>query len=1147
MPTSSFELFLLWWIALSGLATGVLVLGDRLSRRVLPLVALLKLSLVFPDRAPSRFRTALRAGTVQSLQQRIADASAAAREGTPVEAAERLLELVAALDRHDHVTRGHAERVRAYAQMIAEELRLGKTERDLLNWAALLHDVGKLGIPAEILAKPYRLTHAEYAVIKRHPELGEELVAPLRSWLGDWAAAVGDHHERWDGKGYPHGKAGEEIAFAGRIVAVADVFDVITSARSYKDASTTVDARKELARNAGTQFDERMVRAFLGVSLGRLRLAMGPLAWLTHTPVLGRIPLTPAISSLSGALAVVAAAVSTGLVAEAAPPRPERSVPTVSREAAPAKPERPRRQDRRSSRSAPTSAPRQRPSPAPPSSADRPAPVWSAEEAGPEAPAHPAAVRVAPHVDAVMDEDSETVIELDGITGAEGVAGLRVSEPPHVGEASTTPEHALAFRPPADYHGTALIGYEVCWQDDRCALGEARVVVRPVNDPPQAADDVAKMEEDGRVSINVLANDSDVDRDRLEVVQVSESRRGSVKHGATTVTYSPPANFVGTATFTYKVSDGNGGLASATVEVSIAPVNDAPRAVHDVASALENQVISIDVLANDVDPEDDALSLASFKQPSLGSVTRDGDRLSFSAPGMGGSVSFEYVVRDAHGAADVGTVSVTVIGVNTAPSFTPGGDQVVAEDAGPQSVAPWAQSIRAGPADEILQKVSFVVTTTNSGLFTAGGQPTVSADGTLTYTSAPNAFGSASVTVFAQDDGGTANGGSDTSTPHTFTITVTNVQDPPVAVPDTATVVEDAGGVTFSVLANDTDADPLDLLSVTSYDASGAGKGTLTHNGAGWFTFVPQADYFGTQSFSYTISDGNGGFATAVATIVVTPVPDTPVAGDDAYATTPNTPLNRRQPGLRANDGDADGERVKVETTPVSPPSNGSVSLSQNGAFVYTPNTGFVGTDSFIYRINDGTGRTDDAVVTITVSLAPTTLLYFGTSGPSPDVWDLTTSTPPPASPVPDFDGDGNPGLSIVKGNGSESESDASKWQTWAKTITGLSLALNGPVTVQLWSTIAGFDPHSSGHPHVYLYDCLPGGLACVKLAQNQTRTPDWNDGVTDWAYREVSLGPVNHTILVGRELRLRVQASENDLWVAMTATYPSALEITGA
>jgi hypothetical protein len=1114
MPTSSFWLFLLWWVGLSALATAVLVLGDRLSRKALPLVALLKLSLVFPDRAPSRLRTALRAGTVQSLQQRIADASAAARAGTPVEAAERLLELVAALDVHDHVTRGHAERVRAYAQMIAEEMRLGRTERDLLNWAALLHDIGKLGIPSEILTKPGRLNEAEYDAIQRHPELGEQLVAPLRSWLGEWSEAVGDHHERWDGRGYPRGKAGEEITLGGRIVAVADVFDVITSARSYKEASTTVEAREELARHAGTQFDERAVRAFLGISLGRLRLAMGPLAWLAHAPVLGRVPLTTAISSLSGALAVVAAAVTTGLVAEGAPGRAQSTPPREALKAAPAQ-EAPKARPSRPSQGQTRLTPpvRQRPTTAKrPTTAERPTRAKgpatedpSVEAAPTEPRAHPAAVRVAPHVDAALDEDSTIVIPLDEITGADDVATLRVSAPPHVGEASATVDHALFYRPTRDYHGTTTLGYEACWHDDSCALGRARIVVRSVNDVPRAAVDLAETNEDERVSIDVLANDSDVETESLRVASVSGETHGNATLGNGRVTWSPPTNFNGRATFAYTVEDAQGASDVGRVTVVVAAVNDRPRAVSDAASVIENQSVTIDVLANDSDPEGDRLSLASVAEPSSGSAVRDGDKVRFTAPATSGAASVGYVVRDEHGATDRGSVLVTVSGINSPPSFSAGPSQSVLEDAGAQTVPGWASSISPGPPDEASQTISFLVATTNDGLFGAGGLPAVSPDGTLTYTSASNATGSATVTVRARDDGGVAGGGADTSPPQSFTISVAPVNDPPAAVPDTATVAEDDGaGVTFSVLTNDSDADIGDLLSIASYDASGAGEGVLTHHGRGSFTFVPQADYFGTQSFSYTVTDGNGGFATAVVTIVVTPVPDPPVAADDAYATTPNTPLNRRQPGLRANDGDPDGERVKVETTPVSPPSNGTVSLSQNGAFVYTPNFGFVGTDTFTYRVNDGTGLTDEAVVTITVTELPTTLLYLGTSGFSPEVWDLTTAPPPAASPVPDFEGDGYPGLSIYRGNGSEAESDARKWHTWVRPITA-PFVLNGPVALQLWSTIGGFEPHSAGHPHVYLYDCLAGGVACVKLAQSQARVPDWNDGVADWAGSSVS------------------------------------------
>ena len=185
-----------------------------------------------------------------------------------------------------------------------------------------------------------------------HPVFGAEFVDPLREWLGEWATAVTQHHERWDGKGYPAGLAGEEISFPGRIVAVADVFDVITSARSYKEASGAVAGREEIARCAGTQFDPRVVRALLSVSIGRLRFAMGPLSWLANAPILGRIPLTPGVSTLATSAAAVVAAAASFVVpggphvprvepASAAPPvapaRPTpRSAPPATRTSQPA-------------------------------------------------------------------------------------------------------------------------------------------------------------------------------------------------------------------------------------------------------------------------------------------------------------------------------------------------------------------------------------------------------------------------------------------------------------------------------------------------------------------------------------------------------------------------------------------------------------------------------------------------------------------------------------------------------------------------------------------------------------------------------------------------------------------------------------------
>ena len=231
---------------------------------------------------------------------------------TPIGPAQLLLELVAHLDEHDPLTRGHSERVRGYAQSIGRELGLDSRELDLLNWAALLHDIGKLAVPHEILASPRRPTEDEWEILRTHPTSGAELAAPLREWLGAWSAAIEQHHEQWDGTGYPLGLAGSEISLAGRIVAVADVFDVITSARSYKRQSSVVEARKELLRCAGTQFDPDVVRAFLAISVRQSRLA-APLAWLAHVGMLARLPVTQAGGLSAGAAAAAAVAAGVGV------------------------------------------------------------------------------------------------------------------------------------------------------------------------------------------------------------------------------------------------------------------------------------------------------------------------------------------------------------------------------------------------------------------------------------------------------------------------------------------------------------------------------------------------------------------------------------------------------------------------------------------------------------------------------------------------------------------------------------------------------------------------------------------------------------------------------------------------------------------
>jgi HD-GYP domain-containing protein (c-di-GMP phosphodiesterase class II) len=183
--------------------------------------------------------------------------------------------MVTAVDNKDSYTRRHSEDVAEFAIWIGEELGMSPNALRTLRIGALLHDVGKICVPDEILRKPGRLTSEEYEILKRHPRLGALIVGGVPG-MEDIIDIVQFHHERWDGKGYPDGLEGEGIPAMGRLLAVADTFSAMTTDRPYRKGFNWTKALNEIHANIGTQFDPNMANAFLRAVLKRKSAGLIP-------------------------------------------------------------------------------------------------------------------------------------------------------------------------------------------------------------------------------------------------------------------------------------------------------------------------------------------------------------------------------------------------------------------------------------------------------------------------------------------------------------------------------------------------------------------------------------------------------------------------------------------------------------------------------------------------------------------------------------------------------------------------------------------------------------------------------------------------------------------------------------------------------
>jgi putative nucleotidyltransferase with HDIG domain len=181
--------------------------------------------------------------------------------------------LTRSIDAKDAYTRGHSQRVAELSRALARKVGLSDEQCERVYLSGLLHDVGKIGVPEAVLTKPGKLTEAEFDAIKKHPEIGAQILGNIKQ-LQDIIPGVLYHHERWDGRGYPAQRGGEDIPLMGRIICVADSFDAMSSTRTYRPALPLETVLAEIARCAGAQFDPALAKVFSTLDFGPYRQAM---------------------------------------------------------------------------------------------------------------------------------------------------------------------------------------------------------------------------------------------------------------------------------------------------------------------------------------------------------------------------------------------------------------------------------------------------------------------------------------------------------------------------------------------------------------------------------------------------------------------------------------------------------------------------------------------------------------------------------------------------------------------------------------------------------------------------------------------------------------------------------------------------------
>ncbi|MCU7843934.1 MAG: DUF1800 family protein [Candidatus Thiodiazotropha sp. (ex Monitilora ramsayi)] len=474
------------------------------------------------------------------------------------------------------------------------------------------------------------------------------------------------------------------------------------------------------------------------------------------------------------------------------------------------------------------------------------------------------------------------------------------------------------------------------------SIATVSITILPVNFTPIAINDNTSIAEGGNTIIPVLANDSDADGDSLSVTNLTSPSHGIVSLNPNgTVNYSHDGSETVLDSFSYTAFDGINSSTSATVNITVLPLNDPPVANNDSGTVNEGSSVAIAVLNGDSDAEGDALTVTNLTSPSHGSLQLNGDgSITYTHNGSNTtSDSFTYTAYDGISSSAVATVNVTIVPQNDAPEAI--SDNAAVSEGSSIAITPLTN-------DSDADQDSLSVTNLTSPNH---GTVQLSNDGIVTYTHDGSETLTDSFTYTASD-------GVSESAVTTVTIAITPLNDAPVADNDSATVSE-GGNVTIAVLNGDSDAEG-DALSVTNLTSPT--QGTVQLNSDGSVTYIHNGSNTVSDSFTYTASDGSSESAIATVSITIVSTNDIPVAVSDSA--TVNEEGNTTIAVLN-NDSDADGDSLSV--TNLTSAGHGIVSLNPNGTVNYTHNGSETFSDSFTYTAYDGINTSAIATVNITV------------------------------------------------------------------------------------------------------------------------------------------------------------------------------------